>query len=120
MTTKVFSVFSSGGVAQYTVVFEWNGKDLNVVCNCKAGLLGDWCRHKSGLLNGDSALLAVKEDLTDVLQWAKQSPVFAAMSDIKAAELHQKELEILLKKAKSKVQAAKRAAAEMVTVDKKR
>lgn len=69
MTTKEFSVYSSDGVSVYTVVVEWNGKDLSVACDCKAGSLGDWCRHKSGLLNGEEAILATKDNLTDVLQW---------------------------------------------------
>lgn len=115
MTTKEFSVYSSDGAATYTVVFEWNGKDLNVVCDCKAGTMGDWCRHKNGLLNGDEAILVAKENLTDVLQWVKASPVHVAMSDIQAAEIQQKEAEASLKKAKARVQAAKRAAAGLVS-----
>jgi len=114
MTTKEFSVYSSDGVSAYTVVVEWNGKDLSVACNCKAGSLGDWCRHKSGLLNGEEANLATKDNLTDVLQWVKASPVYAGMSDIHVAENQQREAEALLKKAKAKVQAAKQAVANLV------
>jgi len=114
MTTKEFGVYSSDGVSAYTVVVEWNGKDLSVTCDCKAGSLGDWCRHKSGLLNGEEAILATKDNLTDVLQWVKASPVCAAMSDIHVAENQQREAEALLKKAKAKVQAAKQAAATLV------
>jgi hypothetical protein len=114
MTAKEFSVFSSDGVSAYTVVVEWNGKDLSVACNCKAGSLGDWCRHKSGLLNGEEANLATKDNLTDVLQWVKASPVCAVMSEIHIAETHQREVEALLKKAKAEVQAAKQAVANLV------
>jgi hypothetical protein len=114
MTAKEFSVYSSDGVSAYTVIVEWNGKDLSVACGCKAGLLGDWCRHKSSLLNGDETILATKDNLTDVLQWIKASPVYAAMSDIHVAENQQREVEALLKKAKGKVQAAKQVAANLV------
>ena len=114
MTTKEFSVYSSDGVSAYTVVVEWNGEDLSVACNCKAGSLGDWCRHKSGLLNGEEGNLATKDDLTDVLQWVNASPVCAAISDIHIAENQQRESETLLKRAKAKVQAAKQAAANLV------
>jgi hypothetical protein len=119
VTAKTFSVHSSDGATIYTVIVEWNGKDLNVACNCKAGALGDWCRHKNYLLNGCETILAVKEDLTDVLQWVRASPVYAAMSDIQAAEIQQKEAEASLKKAKAKVQAAKRAAADLVSSHRK-
>ncbi len=115
MTTREFSVYSSDGESTYTVVVEWNGKDVFVACDCKAGSLGDWCRHKSGLLNGEDAMLATKDNLTDVLQWVKASPVYAAMSEIHVAENQQKEAEALLKKAKTKVQAAKRAVANLVS-----
>ncbi len=114
MTTKTFSVYSSDGAATYTISVEWNDKDLTVACNCKAGLLGDWCRHKNSLLNGDTAILVVKEDLTDVLKWVRSSPVHAVMSDIQAAEMQQKEAEMSLKSAKAKVQAVKRVAAVLV------
>lgn len=114
MTTNEFSVYSSDGMSAYTVVVKWNGNELSVACDCKAGSIGDWCRHKNGLLNGEESILAAKENLTDVLQWVKASPVYAAMSDIQIAESQQKEAEVLLKKAKSKVQAAKRAAANLV------
>jgi hypothetical protein len=116
MPTKVLSVHSSDGVATYTVIVKWDGKDLSVGCDCKAGSLGDWCRHKSGILNGEDAILAAKEDLTDVLQWVKASPVHTAMSNIQSAEIQQKEAEVEFKKAKAKVQAAKRAAADLLSL----
>ena len=115
MTTREFSVYSSDGVSAYTVVVEWDGKDLSVACDCKAGLLDDWCRHKNGLLNGEDTILATKDNLTDVLQWVKESPVYAAMSEIHVADNQQKEAEVLVKKARAKVQAAKRAAANLVS-----
>lgn len=114
MATKVFSVYRSDGESAYTVVVEWNGKDLSVACDCKTGSLGDWCRHKCGLLNGEEAILATKDNLTDVLQWVKASPVYTAMSEIHVAENQQKEAGALLKKAKAKVQAAKGAVANLV------
>jgi hypothetical protein len=115
MITKEFSVYSSDGMSVYKVVIEWNGKDLSVACDCKAGSLGDWCRHKSGLLNGEEATLATKVNLTDLLQWVKESSVYGALSDIQIAENQQREAEALLKKAKAKVQAAKHVAARLVS-----
>jgi hypothetical protein len=115
MATKKFSVYSSDGASTYSVVVEWNGKDLSVVCNCKAGSMGDWCRHKGGILNGEEAILAAKDDLTDVLQWVKASPVHAAMFSIQAAEIQQKEADAAFKKAKARLQAAKRATADLVS-----
>lgn len=114
MTINEFSVYSSDGKSTYKVVVEWNRKDLFLTCDCKAGSLGDWCRHKSGLLNGEDHILTTKGNLTDVLQWVKESPVYAAISEIHVAENQQKEAEALLKRAKAKVHAAKQAAASLV------
>lgn len=114
MTTKNFSVFSSDGVSAYTVFVEWNGKDLFVACDCRAGSSGDWCRHKSGLLNGEEGILAVKDNLTDVLKWVGASPVHAAILRIQYAENQQREAEVSLKKAKNNVLAAKKTAANLI------
>lgn len=120
MTTKAYSVYSSDRLATYTVVVEWNGSDLKVSCDCKAGSLGDWCRHKSSLLKGDETVLTTNDDLTEVLQWVKSSPIHGAITDIEAAEVVQKEAESTLKIAKAKVQAAKRVAASLLGSHRKR
>ena len=114
MTTKEFNVLSSDGVSAYSVVVEWNGSNLSVACNCKAGALGDWCRHKSGLLNGDESILVVKDNLIDVLQWVKGSSVHSAISHIHVAESQQREAEASLKKAKANVLAAKQVVANLI------
>lgn len=114
MTTKKFSVFSSDGVSVYTVVIERNGNDLFVACDCKAGSLGEWCRHKGRLLNGDEAILAVKDDLTEVLEWVRISPVQAAISHIQDLENQQREADALLRKTKKHLMAARKAAAYLI------
>ena len=45
----------------YQVVFEIT-ETIRVSCNCNAGIFGKLCRHKTGLLSGDSRLLY---DLTE-------------------------------------------------------
>jgi len=45
----------------YQVVFEIT-ETIKVNCNCNAGIFGKLCRHKTGLLSGDSSLLY---DLTE-------------------------------------------------------
>lgn len=45
----------------YQVVFEIT-ETIKVSCNCNAGIFGKLCRHKTGLLSGDSSLLY---DLTE-------------------------------------------------------
>ena len=115
MTTKEFGARSSDGVSTYAVIVEWDGSALHVTCDCRAGELGGWCRHKDGLLKGDNKILVVDDDLTEILQWVKASPIHSAMSDIDAAAAQQKEAEAVLKKAKERVAALRRVLADLVS-----
>lgn len=114
MPTKKFRALNSEGVSAYTVIVEWNGKDLYVACDCKAGSLGDWCRHKSGVLNGEESILADGDTLTDVLTWVSLSSVSTAIARIREAENQRSDAEASLKKAKANVLAAKKVVMNLI------
>ena len=102
---REIQVASSDGASSYLVVFEWNGKDLSVTCNCRAGYLGQACRHKEGLLLGNRLLLPNPKDesiLVEILRWVDESPVRNALSNICKAEAE-------LQTAQAAAKAAKKA-----------
>jgi uncharacterized Zn finger protein len=100
MVTKEFAVASSSGSTSYPVRFFWNGKDLHVTCGCKAGILGQSCKHKVALMSGDRSILAVDADLTEVLRWIQDSPVRSALSRLGDAEARVEEAQAEARKAK--------------------
>lgn len=105
MTHRQLRVTSSDGVSFYLVEFEWDSERLRITCDCRAGTLGKNCRHKEGLICGDSSLLKDPADivvLNEVVEWVNQSPVRSAISRLHAAEAE-------LKAAQARVKAAKKA-----------
>jgi|GEM_PF-7032665 uncharacterized Zn finger protein len=65
---------SSGGT--YQVTFAMEGERVSARCTCKAGIMGNLCKHRIALLAGDARILANPEQVTDmqrVAEWAKQA-----------------------------------------------
>lgn len=104
---KELRVASSDGLSSYAVVFAWDGSNLSVTCDCKAGSLGQGCRHKEGLINGDRSLLLGDEDIGDILGWIETSAVGRAA-------LRLREAEVAVKSAQAEVKSAKKALADLV------
>lgn len=107
MMRKEFRVASSNGMSSYAVVFIRNGDQLYVTCDCKAGALGQACRHKEGLINGDRGLLRVDEDMSEVLKWVQESQVGRAAERLRDAEAG-------IKIAQTAVKSAKKELADLV------
>jgi len=57
MDTLRIPIQGSSGL--YEVFLEWTGDRLKVRCNCKAGIFGQLCKHKTRLLAGDTSIIAV-------------------------------------------------------------
>lgn len=101
---KALKAKSSDGTTLYTVEFIWDGEELSVLCDCRAGLMKQHCRHKDSFIRGDKSLLAdssFEADLKDVVIWVNQSPVGKAMQELVGAEEG-------LKIAQAKAKTAKR------------
>ena len=63
----IIKVISSSG-EPYDVHFEFSDSKFKIHCNCPAGIYGKLCKHKTGLLDGDSSLLFDKTDLEILAQ----------------------------------------------------
>lgn len=108
---NLFRVNSSDGTSFYSVEFDWDGKQLAVFCDCRAGVLGQHCRHKEGLLLGDPSLLsdsADSERLFVVVDWVRQSSVGLALQQMKDAEARAAVAQASAKAAKKSLEKAMR------------
>lgn len=67
---------SSSGDDHYDLNFHFEDGKLKVFCNCAAGSLGRFCKHKWQLLSGNLDMLAIPEqeqDLKIVQSWVEQT-----------------------------------------------
>jgi hypothetical protein len=74
-TKTVIKVISSSG-EPYDVHLKFSDNKFTVFCHCPAGIHGKLCKHKTGLLDGDSSLLFDKTDheiLEQIHEAVKQS-----------------------------------------------
>jgi hypothetical protein len=97
----IIKVISSSG-APYDVHIKFSDNKFTVFCNCHAGIYGKLCKHKTGLLDGDSSLLFDKTDnqiLAQIHEAVKKSKYTEIISsynhlrkEIEAAQRKEKKL----------------------------
>ena len=95
----IIKVISSSG-EPYDVHFEFSDNKFKVHCNCPSGIYGKLCKHKTGLLSGDSSLLFNKTDheileqINEIIKKSKYTEIMSSYNIIK------KEIEAVQKKEK--------------------
>lgn len=95
---KTLLALSSDGVTSYRVVFHLENGKLLIDCSCPAGEMGKLCRHKLGLLAGDSKMLSSpkqQSELEEVQLWIRETRFPKLASQLKETE---KELARIKKK----------------------
>ena len=96
----IIKVISSSG-EPYDVHVEFSDNKFKVHCNCPAGIFGKLCKHKTGLLDGDSSLLFNKNDyeileqIHEVVKKSKYTEIIFSYNILR------KEIEAAQKKRKS-------------------
>jgi uncharacterized Zn finger protein len=72
----------------YRVTFTIVDKNLNAYCTCPAGQNGQYCKHRFGLLAGDTRKLVGpnEDEVRTLLQWLEGSDVEEALEAVHAAE----------------------------------
>lgn len=108
---RVLRAKSSDGTSSYLVEFKWDERRLEVLCDCRAGVLGQHCRHKEGLIRGDRSLLWDSSDdpvLNEVVSWVRLSPVGTASTQLRDAEATHKAAQVAVKVAKKSLENAMR------------
>ena len=76
MTKLTIRAKSSGG-EPYDVDFLVENGRLSVYCNCKAGIFGQLCKHKTELIGGDESRLfdvSEKEKMTQLRSIISRAP----------------------------------------------
>lgn len=84
-----FYVRSSDGEGTYLVEFLFESDVLKIRCNCKAGALGQNCKHKDCLIDGRTDILASRNEdasLATALGWVANSAVAEARRRIRDLE----------------------------------
>lgn len=100
MNTFIFKAKSSSG-EPYNVEFIIDGSII-VRCNCRAGIFGKLCKHKTGLISGDQKLLydpSERSKLDELIEHVRNSEY----SDLDAQLLDAKRAVDTAKKAEAKI-----------------
>jgi hypothetical protein len=88
----------------YTVQFKKSGNNLSAYCTCPAGAVGQICKHRMRILDGDTeGIVSGNEtEVAKAASWLAGSNVEAAMLELRASETRleaaQKEVSALKKK----------------------
>lgn len=88
MTLELTFLVQGSQEAPYTVKFRRTENNLTVTCTCAAGAMGQICKHRFGLLKGETAGLVSgnAEELRKLPEFFIGSDVEAAMERLVLAE----------------------------------
>jgi hypothetical protein len=92
---------SSSRPEPYLVVFVWTSKTLSVSCDCRAGELGNICKHKLALLRNDSSILydaAQSDDLRKAFTWVQSTSLPLLLKELEETERQTEKTIALAKK----------------------
>lgn len=118
MSTQItIKVISSSG-NYYEVLFE-NSKDLlTMFCNCQAGIYGKICKHKIGILAGDTSMLFDQKEiskLNQILELVKKSNYYDILRELNGIRTEIDKLQTKEKKLKAKMESAMKSGFELIS-----
>lgn len=102
-----FSVQGSEPIP-YVVRFSKEGENLKASCTCRAGVMGQICKHRLSILNGEkSEIISDNADnVAEVVSWLAGSAVALAMANVASLEAEKKLIEEKIKIAKKLIAKA--------------
>lgn len=73
----------------YKVVFRRDGNNLSALCNCAAGVNGQYCKHRFRILTGHDEDIVTKNraDVGKVAKWLPGTDVEKAIQNLALADL---------------------------------
>ena len=88
----------------YEIVFVAKDNSLTALCDCKAGQMGSFCKHRVNILEGSTAgIISDNEaEVEQVCQWLKNTPLEAALE-------HYNECLAAVERSKNDLKRAKKA-----------
>lgn len=95
----------------YRVTFELNGSMLSAYCTCRAGEIGQHCKHRINLLKGDTTAVVSDnlEEAAVVASWLPGTDVDSALKNLRNCELALEDAKKAIKQAKKELAAAFRS-----------
>ena len=94
----------------YDVTFRLHGTNLSAYCTCPAGVNGQYCKHRFGIMAGQTKGIVSRNesDVAIVHDWVPGTDVEAAIQDLVAAEDQLADAKKDVSAAKKRVAAAMR------------
>lgn len=104
-----FEVTGSSGDIYYVDFAKGEGNALSAYCNCRAGEIGDPCKHRLDILKGSTANVASDNipDVSTVAEWYKGSDIQTSIQDQQAEN---EKADIIISKAKAEAKEIKKNA----------
>lgn len=87
MKTLTFKVQGSEP-EPYTTTFKRNGTNLTAHCTCRAGEVGQYCKHRLNIVQGiTKGIVSGNEaDVSTVVSWLSGTDVEKALQQVREAE----------------------------------
>jgi hypothetical protein len=92
----------------YRVSFAKDGDNLTCLCNCKAGSMGQICKHRTRIFEGELTGVVSEnlDDVSTVREWLKGTDVEEALASMEASEAYLFQAKERLKQSKKMVAQA--------------
>jgi hypothetical protein len=87
----------------YRVIFSKNAANLRATCTCRAGEVGQYCKHRIRIIDGDSTGI-----VSDNMSAVPEIKIWAIGSDVERAILELRDAEQQLEEAKRRVASYKK------------
>ncbi|MBN2271037.1 MAG: hypothetical protein JXN61_10505 [Sedimentisphaerales bacterium] len=89
----------------YNVDFIVDNGRLSVYCNCKAGIFGQLCKHKTELIGGDESRLF---DLSENDKMAQVTAMMAKVPEVQSLAARIAQSEKLIRREQAKIKTLKK------------
>ena len=102
-------VNSSSGAGSYLVNVIYDGSNVSLHCDCPAGKLGKFCKHKFGIISGEFTILTDKNQLSEldkIQEWVQKTTIFNLLNQFNDAESQIQKAQINLNQIKKKLEKA--------------
>lgn len=104
-TTTLEFLVQGSEASPYTVIFTIDGVKLTATCTCRAGIMGNLCKHRLNILNNDTSNITSNntDQFPTIQNWLKLSSAYELIAMVAALEAEKRIIDEKLKKIKKKV-----------------
>jgi uncharacterized Zn finger protein len=104
-TTSLEFLVQGSEATPYTVCFTIDGAKLTATCTCRAGIMGNLCKHRLNILNNDTSNITSNnaDRVSTVQDWMQSSSAHELIASVAALEAEKRLIDEKLKKIKKQV-----------------